>query len=64
MTNEEIQDNLRKIDEMLNQIVKARAELIEFFGPETVLAAETLMSFEKIQNDIKQLRGQILEGVV
>lgn len=64
MRNDEAKESLEKIDLMLQQIKKARNELIEFFGPQIVLAAETLANFDQIEDDMKQLRGQVMEFVL
>lgn len=64
MLDDKAKDTLEKIEEMLAQITKARNELTHYFGAEVLLAAETLVKFDRMENDIKQLKGQVLEYFV
>lgn len=61
---EEAQENLQRIEEILQQVKAAKQGMLDNLGPEFIMAIEVMKSFDKIENDMKQLRGQILEYVV
>lgn len=64
MSDIDVQDAMNKIEEILGTLDNTEKSLIEAFGADIVAAAKILVEIEIMRNNIKQIRGQVMEFIV
>lgn len=61
------QEHIEKLNEMLETISESKMTILEHFSNELIIAAdvvETIKVLDDVANDLKQLRGKVIEYIV